>query len=33
MGFDELIKIIPLEYIIAYIVGVNLIRIFGYVYR
>ncbi len=30
MGFEDLIKIIPIEYIIAYIIGVNLIRLFGY---
>ena len=28
MGFDDLTKIIPIEYIIAYLVGVNIVRIF-----
>lgn len=28
MGFDDLIKIIPIEYIFAYIIGINLIRLF-----
>ena len=32
MGFEELTKIIPIEYIIAYIIGVNLIRIFSDAY-
>ena len=33
MGFDDLIKIIPVEYIFAYIIGVNIIRFFSNVYR
>lgn len=29
MGFDELTKIIPIEYIIAYVLGVNIIGFFA----
>lgn len=33
MGFDDLVKIIPFEYIIGYLVGINVIRFFCYVNR